>query len=160
MTGSMIFEEEITESFVSLIPEELTADNELPEHVKQWLSEGTMATSITENYQKQQIWLFTSKDCKTISYKVPETPNDQVLCTIQIKKIFNMPKGYHNTDISPFVKASKNDKPPAKSHCFTLIGPFTNTGRNHMHIICENSMDAQKWTQNIELVRKRHRLRQ
>lgn len=157
---SMIFEDEIEDSFEPIKKEELTADLEVPQHLIDWSSKGTEVTIVNETCQKQKVWLFTSKDCKTISYKEQGKPDDQVLCSMKIKEIFNFAKGYQNVDISPFVKASKNDKLPTKSRCFTLIGAFSENARNHMHIICENSTDAQMWIQNIELLRKRKRLKQ
>ena len=125
--------------------------NPIKPEIKNFLTSGKQLKIINNKGDIKQMQLMFSQDLLKISAKkiksnLPPKPK-YIIETKQIKQII---KG-HGTDA---FKKSKGffRSIPKPEVCFSIIGPTTVEGVKAINVQCENSKDADKWINYIEIV--------
>ena len=131
--------------------EDIKVVNPIKPEIKNFLTSGKQLKIINSKGDIKQMQLMFSQDLLKISAKkiksnLPPKPK-YIIETKQIKQII---KG-HGTDA---FKKSKGffRSIPKPEVCFSIIGPTTVEGVKAINVQCENSKDADKWINYIEIV--------
>jgi len=104
--------------------------------------------------------MFVTKDLRTIVCKQLNASDFEVEYSLEVKSLYNTAKGYPDTKYSPFIESTGfYDRKPSKGNCFTLIGPMDRHGRQKLNVICESALEAHKWIEYVELLRKRKKMK-